>query len=75
MKVEDKIKELLEEMRPMLQADGGDIEFVSYDESGVVKVKLTGTCYGCPYAQYTIKMGVERYIKEKIPEVKEVETV
>ncbi|MCD6513007.1 MAG: NifU family protein [Thermoplasmata archaeon] len=74
--MEDRIKELLDEIRPMLQADGGDIEFISFDSStGIVKVKLVGTCGGCPYAQYTIKMGVERYIKEKIPEVKEVDAV
>ncbi len=74
--MEDKIRPLIEEIRPMLQADGGDIELVSVDEeTGVVSVRLQGACKGCPGAQMTLKMGVERHLKEKVPEVTEVVAV
>jgi Fe-S cluster biogenesis protein NfuA len=69
--MEDKVKELLNEIRPMLQADGGDVEFVGI-EGGVVKVRLQGACGTCPHAVYTLKMGIEHKIKQEIPEVKEV---
>ena len=59
-------------MRPQLQADGGDLEFVSLDQDGKVFVKLTGACGGCPMATMTLKQGVERYLKDTIPEVTEV---
>jgi len=76
MELKEKVEEIINQIRPMLQADGGDIEVKEVDEeNGIVKVRLRGTCYGCPYAQMTIKNGVERYIKEKIPEIKSVETV
>ncbi|MHC6204793.1 NifU family protein [Breznakiellaceae bacterium SP9] len=65
----EKIKEALDVVRPTLQNDGGDVEYVSYDNAGTVFVKLTGACGGCPMAQMTIKMGIENYLKEKIPEV------
>lgn len=61
-------------IRPRLQADGGDIELVDVTD-GVVKVRLQGACHGCPGAQMTLKMGVERLLREKIPEVKTVESV
>lgn len=70
--IEDKIREALEQIRPNLQQDGGDIEFISFDEEGKVHVKLTGACGGCPMATMTLKQGVETYLKENIPEVKEV---
>ena len=74
--LKEKVEEIIAEIRPMLQVDGGGIEVVGVDEErGIVKVRLTGTCHGCPYAQITIKNGVERYLKEKIPEIKSVETV
>jgi Fe-S cluster biogenesis protein NfuA len=73
--MEEKIKEAIEDIRPSLQADGGDIEFVSVSDDKVVMVKLTGACHGCPHAQMTLKMGVEKYIKEKVPEVQGVESV
>lgn len=72
----EKVEEVLGEIRPSLQADGGDIELVDVDEqTGVVKVKLQGACAGCPMAQMTLQMGVERVLKSKIPEVTRVENV
>ncbi|PKL15111.1 MAG: hypothetical protein CVV50_01175 [Spirochaetae bacterium HGW-Spirochaetae-6] len=72
--MEDKVKELIEDIRPRLQMDGGDIEFIGL-EDGIVKVRLQGACHGCPSASYTLKLGVERYIQEKLPEIKEVVNV
>ncbi len=70
----DKVEAVLNEIRPMLQADGGDIELVDV-EDGVVKVRLRGACAGCPGAQTTLKMAVERRLKKEIPEVERVEPV
>ncbi len=70
-----KVEQVLKEVRPSLQADGGDVELVEVNPDGTVKVKLTGACFGCPMSQMTLKMGIERIIKEKIPEIKTVETV
>jgi Fe-S cluster biogenesis protein NfuA len=61
-------------IRPKLQADGGDVELVSVDD-GVVKVRLQGACKGCPMSQMTLKNGIERFIKERLPEVDRVEAV
>jgi len=69
--VEDAIKEI----QPHLRADGGDIELIDVDDEGIVKVRLKGACAGCPMSQMTLKLGVERYLKQKIPEVKKVVTV
>ncbi len=72
----EKIEAALAEIKPMLNADGGDVEFVDFDEdTKVVKVRLKGACAGCPAAQMTLKNGVERVIKEKVPEVSSVEAV
>jgi len=71
----DKVQELINEIRPNLQADGGDIELVEVTDEGIVKVRLQGACRGCPGAAMTLKMGVERILKEKIPEVKAVENL
>ncbi len=72
----EKVEEALDGIRPALQADGGDVALVDVDEeNGVVKVQLQGACSGCPSAQITLVMGVERAIKEKVPEVKEVLSV
>jgi len=71
---EGKIKSVIAKIRPALQRDGGDIQFVSFD-SGTVKVRLTGACVGCPMASITIKNTVERMIKQEIPQVKKVVTV
>ena len=70
----EKVKEILEEVRPNLQADGGDIELVGL-EGGVVKVRLKGNCAGCPMSQMTLTFGVEKVLKERIPEVERVEAV
>ncbi len=70
--MKEKIEKALEEIRPMLRADGGDINLVEVDAEGVVKVRLSGACGGCPMSQMTLKMGVERALKQKVPGVKEV---
>ena len=70
--LEEQIKTALENVRPSLQADGGDVEFVSVSEDGVVSLKLTGACGSCPMSQMTLKMGIERYLKQEIPEVSSV---
>lgn len=69
----EKVEEVLEQIRPHLQADGGDVELVDIND-GVVTVKLTGACHGCPMSQMTLKNGVERILKENIPEIKAVES-
>lgn len=69
--MKEKVAELIERIRPALQADGGDVELVSV-EDGVVKVKLTGACGSCPMSTMTLKMGIERVIREQIPEITEV---
>jgi len=68
----DKVAEVIDSIRPMLQNDGGDIELVGIDEENNVKVRLQGACRGCPGAAMTLKMGVERLLKERVPEVKEL---
>ena len=73
--MEENIKAGIEKIRPYLQRDGGDIEFVEYTEDGIVKVRLQGACKGCPGATMTIKMVVERILKESYPEIKSVEAV
>ena len=73
--MEQKIIEAIEKIRPFLQRDGGDIEFVELTEDMTVKVRLQGHCAGCPGAQMTIKGVVERIIKESYPEIKGVESV
>ncbi len=72
--MKEKVEELIDKIRPNLQADGGDIELVSIDD-GVVKVRLTGACSHCPMSQMTLKLGVEAFLKENLPEVKSVEAV
>jgi Fe-S cluster biogenesis protein NfuA len=67
--LEEQIKSALDNVRPSLQADGGDVEFVSVGDDGIVSLKLTGACGGCPMAQMTLKMGIESYLKKEIPEV------
>jgi Fe-S cluster biogenesis protein NfuA len=72
---DQQVKEVIQSIRPMLQNDGGDIELVGIDEDNTVKVRLQGACKGCPGAQMTLKMGVERLLKERLPDVKEVVAV
>ncbi len=71
---EQKVKEALAEIKPQIQADGGDIELVAV-ENGTVKVRLRGACAGCPMSALTLKQGVERVIKAKVPEIRNVESV
>ena len=70
----DQVQTVLDKIRPALQADGGDVELVAV-EGGVVKVKLVGACRGCPMSQLTLANGVERVLKEQIPEIVRVEAV
>ncbi|MCX7957021.1 MAG: NifU family protein [Endomicrobia bacterium] len=70
-----KIKEKLEEIKPMLQRDGGDVELLEITDDGIVKVKLKGACAHCAMSIMTLKMGIEGYLKKNIPEVKSVESV
>jgi Fe-S cluster biogenesis protein NfuA len=70
----EKVKAALDQIRPALQADGGDVELVGVKD-GIVSVKLTGACGGCPMATITLKKGIEKILKEKVPEVKEVVAV
>jgi Fe-S cluster biogenesis protein NfuA len=72
--MQDKVTEVMDKIRPSLQRDGGDVELVEVDD-GTVKVKLTGACAGCPMSTMTLKMGIEKILKEQIPEVKEVVAV
>lgn len=69
---EEKVKDVIESVRPALQAHGGDIELVGVDKDNTVKVRLQGACQGCPGAAMTMKAGIERILKEKVPEVKDV---
>jgi Fe-S cluster biogenesis protein NfuA len=69
--MQEKVQAALDKVRPSLQADGGDIELVDVKD-GIVKVRLQGHCAGCPMSQMTLRLGVEQYLKEQIPEVKEV---
>lgn len=68
----EEIKKALELVRPALQADGGDVELVEVTDDGIVKVRLKGACGSCPMSTMTLKMGIERTLKEKVPGVKEV---
>ena len=72
--MQDKIEKALAKIRSALQAHGGDVKLVSVND-GVVKVRLTGACVGCPMSVMTLKNGVERALKEEVPEVKRVEAV
>ncbi|WP_027338941.1 NifU family protein [Halonatronum saccharophilum] len=73
--MKERVKEILDKVRPSLQADGGDVELIDVTEDGIVKVQLKGACAGCPMSQMTLKMGIEKNLKEAIPEVKEVQSV
>lgn len=68
----EKVQEALNKIRPQLLADGGDVELVDVTDEGQVKVRLTGACGGCPMSQMTLKMGIEKYLKQQIPEVSSV---
>ena len=73
--LEEKVKDTIENLRGALQSHGGDVELVGIDDDNTVKVRLQGACQGCPGAAMTMKQGIERILKEKVPEVKEVVAV
>ncbi len=73
--MQEKVEKALAKVRSFLQADGGDVELIEVTDEGVVKVKLTGACGGCPMASMTLKSGIEKTLKEEVPEVKRVEAV
>jgi len=73
--MEEQVRAAIEEIRPALKADGGDVEIVEITEDGRVKVRLTGACGHCPMSTMTLKMGIEKRIRERVPEVKEVVAV
>ncbi len=73
--LKEKVEKVLAELRPALQADGGNVELVEVTDKGVVKVRLTGACGHCPMSTYTLKLGIEEKLKENIPEIKSVEQV
>ncbi|MDR1941820.1 MAG: NifU family protein [Endomicrobium sp.] len=75
MSLQEKVAQALESVRPGLQADGGDVELVEVSQDGIVKVKLTGACGGCPMAAMTLQFGVTKAIKDFVPEIKEVLSV
>jgi Fe-S cluster biogenesis protein NfuA len=70
--MKEKIEAALNKVRPQLRMDGGDVQLIEASEDGVVKVKLTGACGGCPMSQLTLKMGIERILKKEVPGIKEV---
>jgi len=70
-----KVAKVIETIRPRLQADGGDVELVDVTPDGTVKLRLTGACGGCPMSTYTLRMGIERRLKEALPDIKGVEQV
>jgi len=73
--MKEQVQKALDVIRPSLQADGGDVELIDVSADGVVKVKLTGACHGCPMSQMTLKMGIEKIIKKQVPEIKEIISV
>jgi Fe-S cluster biogenesis protein NfuA len=70
--IKDRVLKALARVRPYLQSDGGDIEFIDVTDDMTVKVKLTGACHGCPYSMQTLKAGVEQAIMKEVPEIKRV---
>ena len=73
--MQEKVEDVLNKIKPSLQADGGDVELVEVGEDGIIKVRLTGACGSCPMSQMTLKMGIEKMLKKEIPEVVEVVAV
>ena len=70
-----EVEKIIKEIQPSLRADGGDIELVDVDGEGIVKVRLKGACAGCPMSKMTLELGVERYLKSRVPQVKKVVSV
>ncbi len=73
--LKEQVQDIIDAVRPNLQAHGGDVELISVEQDNTVKVRLQGACNGCPGARMTLKMGIERLLKEHIPQVKEVVAV
>lgn len=73
--LKEKVSEVLDKIRPLLQRDGGDVQLIDVQENGVVKVKLVGACSGCPMSTMTLKNAIESTIKQEIPEITSVESV
>ena len=73
--MKEQVQEALDKIRPALQRDGGDVELVEISDDGIVKVKLQGACGGCPMSQMTLKMGIEKVVKQSVPEIKSVEAL
>ncbi len=73
--MQEKVQKVIDAVRPMLQADGGDVELVEVTKDGIVRLRLTGACGGCPMSTYTLRMGIERKLREAVPEVKAIEQV
>lgn len=73
--MKEQVEKALDKIRPALQRDGGDVELVEVGEDGIVKVRLTGACGGCPMSQITLKQGIERVLKQEIASIKEVVSV
>ncbi|MCM8770561.1 MAG: NifU family protein [Candidatus Omnitrophica bacterium] len=71
----ERVEKALEKVRPLLFAEGGDVELVDVSADGVVKLRLTGACSGCPMSSMTLKMGIERILKQEVPQIKSVEAV
>jgi Fe-S cluster biogenesis protein NfuA len=72
--IKKRVQEALNDIRPQLQSDGGDVELIAIEDS-IVKVRLVGRCSGCPMSQVTLKNGIESYVKERVPEIQKVESV
>jgi Fe-S cluster biogenesis protein NfuA len=70
--MKERVEKALNKIRPMLEADGGNVDLIEVTDDGIVKLKLTGTCSCCPMSQMTLKMGIEKILKQEVPEVKEV---
>ena len=73
--LEQKVKNVIEQIRPYLQADGGDVEFVEMTEDNTVNIRLLGMCGNCPHSQMTLKNGIETAVRRALPEIKSVESV
>ena len=71
----EKVEDVLNKIKPSLQADGGDVELVEVGEDGVIKVRLMGACGSCPMSQMTLKMGIEKILKQNVPEIDRVESI
>ena len=73
--MKEAVQKAIDQIRPSLQMDGGDVQLIEVTEDGVVKVKLTGACGGCPMSQMTLKMGIEKHVKKEVPQIKEVVSI